>query len=137
MHKRFLLFACLVFLASVIYFIYTNLKSEYFLRENHSKQSKNRTGMSPSMSPRVSPSKFEREQLTSGEEKAFEQPFQESYEGAENEELTFAPEMGTDDTIANSEINSEELETLFLFVVVNEWRDKNIAHGEQNGALYA
>lgn len=130
MHKRFLLFACLVFLASVICFIYTTLSQQIFTGELQQTIQKSNRNVAKHVL-RVSPSKFKREQLTSGEEKAFEQPFQEGYEGAENDELTFAPEMGTDDTIANSEINLEELETLFLFVVVNEWRDKNIAHGEQ------
>lgn len=130
MHKRFLLFACLVFLASVIYFIYTTLSQQIFTGELQQTIQKSNGNVAKHV-PRVSPSKFKRVQLTSGEEKVFEQPFQESYKGAENEKLTFAAEMGTDDTIANSEINSEELETLFLFVVVNEWRDKNIAHGEQ------
>lgn len=130
MHKRFLLLACLALLASVIYFIYTTLNQQILTKELQQTIQKSNENIAKHV-PRIRPSKFKREQLTSGEEKAFEQPFQESYGGAENEELTFAPEMETDDATANSEINLEELETHFLFIVVNEWRDKNVVHGEQ------
>lgn len=134
MHKRFLLFACLVFLASVVYFIYTTLNQQILTKELQQTIQKSNENVAKHV-PRVSPSKFKRGQLTSGEEKVFEQSFQESFGGTENEELTFAPEMGTDGTKAKSEISSEELETLFLFVVVDEWRDKNIAHGEKTVPL--
>ena len=78
MHKRFLLFACLAFLASVIYFIHTTLNQQILTKELQQTIQKSNENIAKHV-PRIRPSKFKREQLTSGEEKAIEQPFQESY----------------------------------------------------------
>ena len=130
MHMKLLLFACLVLLISVTYFIYTTLNQPTLTEEQQQTTQESNENLAKHVS-RVNTPELGQEQLTSAEtedKQAFEQPFQESFEEAESEELASAPEMGTDDTEIDSEI-SPELET--LFIVVNEWRNKNVAHGKK------
>lgn len=133
MHKKFLLFSCLVLLASVIYFIHTFF---FELRTRTEQQQEiadvpkvnsikyaPRNGFAKAEPELPTPAETE-ETREDGEIRA--QVSQGSFEDTENEEYSSSIEIESD----NSEI-SPELE--MLFNVVNEWRDNNIRHGEETG----
>ena len=105
MHKKILLFSCLFFLASVIYFIYTF----FFELRTRTEQQQKVTHVSEDNSAKYAPrngfSKAEQEQPTPTEtEETREegeipgQVSQESFEDTEYKEFSSAPEIETDDS---------------------------------------
>ena len=128
MYKKFMLFSCLVFLVSAIYFIYTTFFGQWTPTEKTQQIAHVSEENSVKYVPHADSSKSEQELPTSEERKerwqAPEQTVQESFGEAENGESIFAPELESDDIENRSEI-SPELE--MLFIVANEWRDKNVA----------
>ncbi len=105
MHKKFLLFSCLVFLASVIYFIYTFFFELRTRTEQQQEIPHVPEDNSVKYAPRTDFSKAEQEQPTPAEtEKTREeveilgQGSQESLEDTENKEFSSAPEIETDDS---------------------------------------
>lgn len=130
MHRKFLLFSWLVLLTSVIYFIYTFFFELRTRNEQQQEIAHVPEENSVKYVPRNSFSKAEREQTspaateeTGDEGEIPGQVSQESFEDTEYKEIYSAPEIETDD----SEINSE-LE--MLFIVVNELWNKNVSHAD-------
>ena len=130
MHKKFLLFSCLVFLVAVIYFIYTTFK----LRSLSEVQQQTVQESNEDYRRYMPPADFSNveKQLSSHEEKergeTLEQTLQTSLEKTQDAGVVYTPGIELNDKELNSEIDPE---LVMLFIVVNEWRDKNVAHGEQ------
>ena len=134
-HKKFLLFSCLVFLVAVVYFIYTTFKLR-FLNEVHQHRVQESKQDFRRYIPRADFSNLGQKQLSSHEreerEEMLEQTLLTSPEKSEDAGFIYSPKIELNENGLNSEIDPE---LVMLFVVVNEWRDKNVAHGEQISPL--
>ncbi len=131
MHKKFLLFSCLVFLVAVIHFIYTTFKLRS-LSEVHQHRVQESKQDFRRYIPRADFSNLGQKQLSlyEGEEREekLEQTLLTSSEKSEDAGFIYTPGIELNDKEPSSEIDPE---LVMLFVVVNEWRDKNVAHGNK------
>ena len=135
MHVKFLLFSCLVFLVALVYFIYTSFTLRTLTEERKATIQESKENFNQHI-PRVDSSESDQNQLFSHEEERVEGMLEQTDLGSleETQDAGFVPipEMEFNGTEIDSGIDPE-LE--MLFVVVNEWRDKNVAHGELTAPL--